>query len=783
MAGNLATTVGQFHIANGLWQESAENLRVVEPRPLLGLGRRVDRMYILLETVGSFPHPDVVCGRIADTIEQTYYRNRGSITAKLWAALKAANRDLFERNLEAPTGERGVVGITCALLRGDDVYVMQAGPALLYTVQGDVVERFPSRSPWLNRQMPSLQDARQATALGWRRDIEPDLYHIQVEPGDMLAITSTHLVRLASDAQIVQSLANQDASGARQNLVRLGRDRDLSGIAVHLLPPGSPSNRAAVPLPQGDAAPQPTGAEGAHDARLDLVQAEIEAGDSMDDLSTWPEAAESRAVDWQPEAEWAETWDDLDDQTEDEYSAEQISLPWANEEGIRRQPVDWGQRAASAMASVGRVLSTLGQGVLPERDNTPRRRPPPEDRGTRAWEGLPIGRLALAAVIILPLMIGGFFIWRGYRDRRAHEAWVDGTLSQAKSQLETLRREEPDVQRAQLGTAIVSVGEVLAKEPENRLAQALQVSMTQQLDLVNRVVRVGHTFSLKDFDDEASGAPTRFLIDGPDIFTLDPEIPRVCAFSFDGSGEALKSQTPELVYPSSLTPDVSPNRQLAAMSAALDSMNEQAPRLLILTADGVILQTTRGSNGLTARGLENAEALRSPQAIETYGTSPGMFAYVLDPRANLIRKYQYFGHDYTDQPHDYPLTGENVDLLQAVDMAIDGNIYVLLRTGQIIKLSQGKAVDFGLGGLDEPLKDPVAISLSNLTEMEAGGVYIADAGNQRIVEFDKFGYFVRQFRPTAEEPPWDQLRDIWADALAQRLYILNGSALRYLDLP
>ena len=69
MAVSIETAVAQFHITSGLVQESAPCLRAVEPRSLFALGARRDRVYILLETVGSFPDPDTVCRRTADIVQ------------------------------------------------------------------------------------------------------------------------------------------------------------------------------------------------------------------------------------------------------------------------------------------------------------------------------------------------------------------------------------------------------------------------------------------------------------------------------------------------------------------------------------------------------------------------------------------------------------------------------------------------------------------------------------------------------------------------------------------
>jgi DNA-binding beta-propeller fold protein YncE len=63
-------------------------------------------------------------------------------------------------------------------------------------------------------------------------------------------------------------------------------------------------------------------------------------------------------------------------------------------------------------------------------------------------------------------------------------------------------------------------------------------------------------------------------------------------------------------------------------------------------------------------------------------------------------------------------------------------------------------------------------------------VYVADAGNQRIVELSKEGDYVRQFRPRAGEAiTFDDLRDVFVDEISGRMYILNGNSLYGSTLP
>ncbi|MGH3076425.1 MAG: hypothetical protein ACRDQC_15915, partial [Gaiellales bacterium] len=70
---------------------------------------------------------------------------------------------------------------------------------------------------------------------------------------------------------------------------------------------------------------------------------------------------------------------------------------------------------------------------------------------------------------------------------------------------------------------------------------------------------------------------------------------------------------------------------------------------------------------------------------------------------------------------------------------------------------------------------------------EAGGgdshpLFVADTGNERIVQLGPDGAFQRQFRAPLESTALQGLRDIFVDA-NNRLYVLTTRALYRYDLP
>jgi DNA-binding beta-propeller fold protein YncE len=169
-----------------------------------------------------------------------------------------------------------------------------------------------------------------------------------------------------------------------------------------------------------------------------------------------------------------------------------------------------------------------------------------------------------------------------------------------------------------------------------------------------------------------------------------------------------------------------------------------------------------------------------PEAIGSYYGN----LYVLDPLLGHILKYEPSDNAYTQPPSYYVNPGLQMDLTGAVDMAIDGNVYVLFADGRIEKFFNGEPRSFTLAGLPSPMTSPTTIFVSGEKEPEADGhIYVTDTGNERIVEFDKEGNFLRQFRDNPGDTHLAGLRGLYVDDERGRMFILSGTALWLVNLP
>ncbi|GAI87810.1 unnamed protein product [marine sediment metagenome] len=102
----------------------------------------------------------------------------------------------------------------------------------------------------------------------------------------------------------------------------------------------------------------------------------------------------------------------------------------------------------------------------------------------------------------------------------------------------------------------------------------------------------------------------------------------------------------------------------------------------------------------------------------------------------------------------------------------------LYADGRILKFLGGQPAPFELVGLYEPLRNPTAL----FTNEEANSLYVADAGNKRIVQLTKEGRFLRQFQ-AGEGEAFDQLKGFFASETYHRLYFVSGNKLCVTNMP
>jgi hypothetical protein len=166
------------------------------------------------------------------------------------------------------------------------------------------------------------------------------------------------------------------------------------------------------------------------------------------------------------------------------------------------------------------------------------------------------------------------------------------------------------------------------------------------------------------------------------------------------------------------------------------------------------------------------EALSTAYAQQNLGITATYLDFIYSIEDDSIIKYTVSGDTITGTTW-----GQSEDFRNAKSIAISYSIYVLTQEGEVVEYTSGEKIDFELTGLEASLNSPVQI----VTTPDLENIYIADAGNNRVVSIDDAGAFVNAY--TAKEgSSWSDLKSISVSPDETMLYVLSGSRVYEVEL-
>ena len=356
--------------------------------------------------------------------------------------------------------------------------------------------------------------------------------------------------------------------------------------------------------------------------------------------------------------------------------------------------------------------------------------PRPSSRGSRKK----IPPYAWVAVALL-FILGGLF-FGGQALVRNVEQQVENQVATLLADAHSLQSQADaeagiDKQRQLLTQAMKHLQDAQQLDPKNTDIAPLVSQLADSLRALEAVHQLSNIQTLADFANTAEG-PTliRNLVSREDVlYLLDKSGDRVFRI-------ALTNQQGDGVVPQiRVLPQSSDNRR------NLDG-------LLWLPAGGawtedalLAIDDTRKLYWITLDQDPKEIPLRGAAEWESFQAAAGYNGsiYILDPQASQVWRYAPTDTGF-DSERQAALP--SLDLRDAVDFMIDSNVYVLLRTGRVLKITNGKSQPFTLEGLDKPMINPTTLAGGGPNQ----GIYVYDAGNKRLVVFNKDnGAFLRQY--------------------------------------
>ncbi|HEY4690468.1 MAG TPA: hypothetical protein VIK33_14220 [Anaerolineae bacterium] len=689
---SLDSVVGELHIVNGQRQSVPSFTGAFTAPRRCARGRQDDALFVLVEGSGSAP----LATDLIQRIQQRYWQTPGSVTAGLRIAIEAGNDWLIERNLSAPAAAR--MGVSCAVLRGSEAFIAQAGPSCAYVAHQGKLERFP-HGDGSSIGLPPL---------GIARAVETRFSHAELHPGDVLLLADTSLAARVPEEAVASAIVYVGVEAALNNLEHLIGSENLIALVAEVT--------ATVPAPQ-PVQPAPT--------------------------TPHPAPAPTRSV--EPAVP----------------SRTQPQLPPAPKVGQWAKAI--GQGVSRGAESIGSTARTLLQRTLPDR-------PAPATRqARRRGASLEQHTTLMAAIVIGIPILAAIFVTAMYL-QRSTAAQVDTLLRDAQALLAgTDSTLSLDARRERWTAALTKANEALTLQPDNLAALDVRTQAQARLDRLDNTQRVT---PVRLYDFQKVGRH-RLAAQGVTLFVMDQADGIVFRLTLNSAANGIEGTQPEMTLTRGFNIDERVVSDLIDMVWVEAGGARQKSALIVLERGGLVEYDL----GFGPAALRFAESIIAPgmRRIDTFEGN----LYLLDVIGRQVWKYASSAEGYTALPEPYfdtPPAG----IETAIDMAIDGNVYLLEANGSVHKYFGGAEATFSLSGLPSPIVRPVALAIDPYTPAESS-VYVADAAGARIVQFAPDGRFLRQIRSPGGE--FDGIEDLWVDERTGRLFVISNGQLYSATLP
>ncbi len=802
---DIKTTVGQVSLVDGGLPGPPGSLLVEERAERFWRKRGRGNLYIVTDVTGPSMGREIVTAQLAQLLRQVYHGWRGSVTAGLQQAIREANALLLEENRQSLPGEQRTAGVSCVVLRDDDLYIAQAGPAAVYLLRGGQVTRFPDESPWLD-DVPS--EETEVAALGERLDLKIDLFYSKVGLGDTVLLTNGDLARNVRSGAWPDLLSQASVRAVLEHLLAVGRGLDLLALVVRLGDEEAGRVQIQPEIPAAAPAAFRKRVEPAYEEPWLQETVPAIPVQEIETVQVQPEAEEEVPVRARQRVEPA--WEkpariSIPPQVDEPQPAipqKQVEPIWAGvlatlaqlRLGERLQTV--GQALVAALVGLGAGLLALLRGLVPDRTGRPptrggrttavktsERKPRPSRKPRRAADARSdsVQKLLIGVAIAIPIIVTIIVLVTWLQRGQAQQGELRALREQANIHWQQAQIVGDDqTVRTHLTEAERFLGQYLERRPDDAEAVDLQKRIQARLDVINQVKRISWVGELNSYPTTAN--LSRVVVQGTHVFVMDRQNGQVYHHQLDEQLQrTLDTGTLQtvLVSKGDNVGDVVVG-DLVDMVWMPTGPDRLTASLVILESGGTLLDYDPATGQLVPLRVAGSETWQYPRLV---GSHSGRF-YLLDSTANKIWRYDPTPDGYTNPPDDWLQT--TVDLAGAVDLAIGDSIHLLYADGAMRKFSGGLPETFDISDWDTPPSNPSAIFAR--PQEETRWVYVADRGNSRIVQVSKEGQFKQQFRLADAQAieNGDALAgatSLFVDEILGNAYLLSGQKLYLLILP
>ncbi len=303
-----------------------------------------------------------------------------------------------------------------------------------------------------------------------------------------------------------------------------------------------------------------------------------------------------------------------------------------------------------------------------------------------------------------------------------------------------------------------------ANDNRNQLIATIELELQEVLQII---LLYGLTQPLITFP--ADARPQHVLVINEDIFIIDSGRQVLIQYRFDRETRTVPDQIGQVILKQGDVVDGVAVGALADMAwLPLIPRAVERPSLVITDRNNNVFLYDQRVEGATLMQVADRNTWGSIGQVQTFNDR----VYLADEAKSRILRYDPGPFDAVGESWFSPEI-QPVDLATLISMEIDGDIWLLFSNGAILRYREREQLPFSpessIGLAEEPIDMYV-------TRQESAYIYLVDAGQDRILVYDKSGAYVGQLQ-APEENLLRGLSGLYIDEVDGFMYILTQTGL------
>lgn len=802
----------QLELNNGNRRDQAECLVDAEQTIAPPILQKRGTLYIITEaeplpTGKPGPNDLELCREAQETILREYYSfsATATVTSALRHALEKANQAIFNLNSAVLPSERRGLGVTAALVRGNEVYTAQMPPSQVILSHQNQLRILPELPDRRATQNPNNKHQRLLT-LGRHGSIEPNFNRNVFEDGDLLILCSSHFVQKLTQKDL-ETIVSKDNHTTLVNLSEFARKNSLTNgyaLVAGAKSDNSPQPTVASERTWRNAAEGVAGTVGLIASKFGPKDEKEKGTGQIDDFAFL--AQNKTEVDplaplTKPktnDASWLQREDDdlnrpaylrgrtisqgtkptvIKQQNKDEQPTVVkrdftfgggATPPPSSEETTEVTTTAWG--SSKRPSSSGRVSGQPANSPYVDMVGDDGYGPPAKRNSFDIMalanpRYLVLGGIGLVLFIAVIILLMSVF---GGKSTTSSSKALE-LIQTAKQQLVSAQQvgdTEPSRARALISQAQTNLETARKEKASLEDTQTLQKDLTLALNTINRVTIPNDIRMAIDVSSQGTGVRLSKGLISPTadtIYLLD-----------SGRGAVYQSDTAGTIKNILKTGD----KVGAATFGKPITMVSRPDGIMVIDEANLVWLYNKAAGSWTSQSL-GGTANWAGKTIKQAGSFQGNL-YLLGPGNGQILKYN--AGNYSTNPDEWlnPTAFSTLNLDNATGFSIDGTIYALSKEAKILQMARPSGKDKGeliqefdpkaTNSLFPPLSSPTALNVGSLDFPQ---IFVLDS-EKRVVQFRKEdGAFIQQFQAAIDHKEFDNLQDIMIDEAAKKVYIVG----------